>query len=262
MNFHGTEVRQKALDTPAQRRSERGRGPAPQCPARHCQLLAAHGPRKRGECPGAARPECPRCDGRAARRGGVRYLLGLYLGDGHISQYSEHRVPSLMITCADAWPGLMDACEAGHARGLPGQLRLPGQQDGLPQREGLLQAPALPVPPARPRQEARAPHRPRSLAAGDRRRPPLGVHPRAHPLRRLPDHQLDDPPGRRRAQALRVPAVLLHQHVRRHPAALHGHARQGRRRVDAPRTRQRPVQHLRRPQASVALMDAHIGPKY
>ena len=35
-----------------------------------------------------------------------------------------------------------------------------------------------------------------------------------------------------------------------------------RRRVDHPRARQRSVQHLRRPTGSVALMDAHVGPKY
>ncbi|MGW1228503.1 transcriptional regulator [Streptomyces sp. NPDC001478] len=37
------------------------------------------------------------------------YLLGLYLGDGCIS--ANHRgVYSLRIACADAWPGLIDAC--------------------------------------------------------------------------------------------------------------------------------------------------------
>ncbi|MDF9812586.1 helix-turn-helix domain-containing protein [Streptomyces sp. SPB162] len=65
---------------------------------------------KRGECPGAHNPLCPRCDGRALDEAAYSYLLGLYLGDGHISHYA--RVPSLMISCDDAWPGLMDAAEA------------------------------------------------------------------------------------------------------------------------------------------------------
>jgi hypothetical protein len=64
-----------------------------------------------GTLPGRRRPLCPRCDGRELDEPAYSYLLGLYLGDGHIIQYSEHRVPSLMITCGDAWPGLMDACE-------------------------------------------------------------------------------------------------------------------------------------------------------
>ncbi|POX40380.1 hypothetical protein C3486_14170 [Streptomyces sp. Ru73] len=67
---------------------------------------------KRGECPGAHQPKCPRCDDRDLDGQAYAYLLGLYLGDGHIIQHSRHRVPSLMITCGDAWPGLMDDCEA------------------------------------------------------------------------------------------------------------------------------------------------------
>ncbi|MBO8188057.1 transcriptional regulator [Streptomyces spirodelae] len=37
------------------------------------------------------------------------YLLGLYLGDGCISAVG--RTHSLRIACADAWPGLIGACE-------------------------------------------------------------------------------------------------------------------------------------------------------
>ncbi|GGZ68967.1 transcriptional regulator [Streptomyces echinoruber] len=37
------------------------------------------------------------------------YLLGLYLGDGCISAFAKG-VYFLRITCADAWPGLIDAC--------------------------------------------------------------------------------------------------------------------------------------------------------
>jgi hypothetical protein len=66
---------------------------------------------KRGESPGRHDPKCPRCDGRHLDAAAYAYLLGLYLGDGHISHYSEHRVPNLMITCTDSWPGLMDECE-------------------------------------------------------------------------------------------------------------------------------------------------------
>ncbi|MEU7065937.1 helix-turn-helix domain-containing protein [Streptomyces sp. NPDC046161] len=66
---------------------------------------------ERGECPGSHSPECPRCDGRSLDQEAYAYLLGLYLGDGHISLYSGHRVPSLMITCDDKWPGLMDHAE-------------------------------------------------------------------------------------------------------------------------------------------------------
>ncbi|MET9799900.1 transcriptional regulator [Streptomyces sp. NPDC006368] len=57
---------------------------------------------------------CPRCrdvPGAPEDPAAYAYLLGLYLGDGCIS---EHRrgVHYLRIMCADAWPGLIDACEA------------------------------------------------------------------------------------------------------------------------------------------------------
>jgi hypothetical protein len=55
---------------------------------------------------------CPRCD-RPPRppedQAGYAYLLGLYLGDGHL--VTSARVPVLRVFCADAWPGLIDECE-------------------------------------------------------------------------------------------------------------------------------------------------------
>lgn len=67
---------------------------------------------RRGTLPGRNAAPCPRCGGSPLDTTAYAYLLGLYLGDGHISRYSAHRVPNLMITCSEAWPGLMDACEA------------------------------------------------------------------------------------------------------------------------------------------------------
>ncbi|MEU3776815.1 helix-turn-helix domain-containing protein [Streptomyces sp. NPDC032472] len=74
---------------------------------------------KRGECPGPHRPDCPRCDGHALDTEAYAYLLGLYLGDGHISRYSAHRVPNLMVTCDDRWPGIMEAAEQAMRRVFP-----------------------------------------------------------------------------------------------------------------------------------------------
>ncbi|MFJ3444552.1 helix-turn-helix domain-containing protein [Streptomyces sp. NPDC086081] len=39
------------------------------------------------------------------------YLLGLYLGDGCISGHPRGAGHYLRIACADSWPGLIDACE-------------------------------------------------------------------------------------------------------------------------------------------------------
>ncbi|MGW7354392.1 helix-turn-helix domain-containing protein [Streptomyces sp. NPDC054784] len=55
-------------------------------------------------CPRCASPPRPPADPAA-----YCYLLGLYLGDGCVSRLG--RTYSLRIACAEAWPGLVDACE-------------------------------------------------------------------------------------------------------------------------------------------------------
>ncbi|MFC9296160.1 helix-turn-helix domain-containing protein [Streptomyces sp. NPDC057011] len=55
---------------------------------------------------------CPRCDQRDLDVVAYAYLLGLYLGDGHISHYAKHKVPSLMITLDDSWPGIQNEAES------------------------------------------------------------------------------------------------------------------------------------------------------
>ena len=67
---------------------------------------------------------CPRCapDQMALDRQAYSYLLGLYLGDGCISNGAAMRAKGvyfLSIACADAWPGLMDACEAAIRAVMP-----------------------------------------------------------------------------------------------------------------------------------------------
>lgn len=56
--------------------------------------------------------ECPRCGGTPSipdDPAAYSYLLGLYLGDGCVSP-AKRGVYSLRIACADAWPGLIGAC--------------------------------------------------------------------------------------------------------------------------------------------------------
>jgi hypothetical protein len=72
-----------------------------------------YGDRARRRAELDAEPErCPRCD-RPPRapddQRSYAYLLGLYLGDGHL--VTAARVPVLRVFCADAWPGLIDECE-------------------------------------------------------------------------------------------------------------------------------------------------------
>jgi hypothetical protein len=54
---------------------------------------------------------CPRCTlhpGVPDDLPRYSYLLGLYLGDGHL--VTTARVPVLRVFCADAWPGLIELC--------------------------------------------------------------------------------------------------------------------------------------------------------
>lgn len=111
MNFHGTEVRHKALTLLRDGTSNAEVARRLNVPLGTVGYWKHLDRAKRGECPGKHGPKCPRCDGRELDDPAYGYLLGLYLGDGHISHYSEHRVPNLMITCTQSWPGLMDDCE-------------------------------------------------------------------------------------------------------------------------------------------------------
>ncbi|MFD0687115.1 helix-turn-helix domain-containing protein [Actinomadura fibrosa] len=61
--------------------------------------------------------DCPRCSGvpkPPAPPDAYTYLLGLYLGDGCISPVGEPRkeIWALRISCANAWPGLIEQCVA------------------------------------------------------------------------------------------------------------------------------------------------------
>ncbi|MFI0809798.1 transcriptional regulator [Streptomyces echinatus] len=65
-------------------------------------------------------PPCIRCrdtPGAPEDRPAYAYLLGLYLGDGYI--ISKPRQHYLMITCTASWPGLVDAAENTMHRVLP-----------------------------------------------------------------------------------------------------------------------------------------------
>ncbi|MFJ3923625.1 helix-turn-helix domain-containing protein [Streptomyces sp. NPDC090022] len=122
MKFHSLEVRQTALTLlrNGTRNAEVAR--RLKVPVGTISYWKHTDRAKRGECAAARNPECPRCDGSPLDTQAYAYLLGLYLGDGHISHYAGHRVPSLRITCGDKWPGLMDAAEQAMRRVFPYNL--------------------------------------------------------------------------------------------------------------------------------------------
>jgi hypothetical protein len=61
---------------------------------------------------------CPRCDGKALDEDAYAYLLGLYLGDGHIA-HGRHEVYALNVKCDNSWPGLIDAAHTAMAAVMP-----------------------------------------------------------------------------------------------------------------------------------------------
>jgi hypothetical protein len=50
------------------------------------------------------------------------YLLGLYLGDGHL--VTSAKVPVLRIYCTASWPGLIDACRDATLRALANKVQI------------------------------------------------------------------------------------------------------------------------------------------
>ncbi|WP_323809111.1 hypothetical protein [Kitasatospora acidiphila] len=93
-----------------------------------------HGDRaKRGELPGRKRSTCPVCHGDQLNERAYAYLLGLYLGGGHILRPKQQRTYHLTITCDNKWPGIIEAVEQAVREVLPNntpcRVRRSGCQD-------------------------------------------------------------------------------------------------------------------------------------
>jgi hypothetical protein len=68
---------------------------------------------------GRVKRDCPRCYGRELDRSSYAYLLGLYLGDGHLVATTKGCY-RLTISCCAAWPGLIEATERTMSTVMPG----------------------------------------------------------------------------------------------------------------------------------------------
>jgi hypothetical protein len=128
--MHSSEIRRQALDLVRAGVSNAEAGRRLQVPAGTISYWAHLDRARRGESPGRPDRSCPRCDGRPLDRAAYSLLLGFYLGDGHIVQASGHRVPSLMITCDDKWPGVMDAVEQAMRAVFPGNRTCRARKQG------------------------------------------------------------------------------------------------------------------------------------
>ncbi|GGW68110.1 hypothetical protein GCM10010503_51750 [Streptomyces lucensis JCM 4490] len=110
MHQHGTDLRMRALTLLRDGASNADVARKLRVPPGTISYWKHQDRAKRGECPGRPVPQCPRCHGRKLDEPAYSYLLGLYLGDGHIIQNRAMRCPSLSVACDEAWPGLMEAC--------------------------------------------------------------------------------------------------------------------------------------------------------
>ncbi len=68
--------------------------------------------------PSQSEPRCHRCHSIPLDEPAYAYLLGLYLGDGHIA-HGRRDVYALTVACADAWPGLIAAAAEAMSAVMP-----------------------------------------------------------------------------------------------------------------------------------------------
>jgi hypothetical protein len=93
---------------------------------RHWRSGRRRGPRKAAAGHGRA---CPRCHGRSLDESAYAYLLGLYLGDGHIAR-GRRDVYVLALFCCDDWPGLIAAARGAVSAVMPASSAFCVRQPG------------------------------------------------------------------------------------------------------------------------------------
>ncbi len=91
------------------------------------------------------------------------YLLGVYLGDGHLTR-GRRDVYALNVKCSDDWPGLIDAAKSAMAAVMPASGVFCVRPARLHGSEKHIQALAVFVPPAWSGEKARSHHRANRLA--------------------------------------------------------------------------------------------------
>src|SRR5690348_3326767 len=112
-------------------------------------------------------PRCPRCHDRPLDERAYAYLLGLYLGDGHLI-LGRKGVWVLSITCCDGWPGIMEQTRLAMSAVMPSSKVFARARTGCTDIKSHVQALAVPVPAARARQETPAQDRAGTVAGADR----------------------------------------------------------------------------------------------
>jgi hypothetical protein len=204
----------------------------------------------------APRPSasCPRCD-RQTLNSSYAYLLGMFLGDGHIS--IAQRTACLWIYCADAWPGIQKEVQQAITAVIPSTSVSVAQRTGCIAVKSFTKHRLCLFPQHGPGMKHTRP-----IVLEPWQEELVGAHtgefpPRPVPLRRLPDDQLDPPDRRRGGAPPRVPPLVLHQQVDRHPRPLQRVAAPARHRPPVPAPRHDLVAR----REAVAVLDLVMGPK-
>jgi hypothetical protein len=167
------------------------------------------------------RTPCPRCGAPPhefyALPEAYVYLLGLYLGDGHLVECPK-RVFRLTVAMNAGHPGLIGECSAAIAAVVPGAY-----PDLQPQTNSRCVRVVkysrrwpCPFPSAWARQETQTPDRLDVLAAHARQSSPRVLPTRSHSLGRVPVHQ----PSPTRRQGLPISALQLLKRLGGHSQAL------------------------------------------
>ncbi len=179
--------------------------------------------RQRDGAPHAGLPALAREEWQVNAAPAYCYLLGAYLGDGHVT----HKPPNcwtLRIACDQLYPGIIDEVRRAMDRTFPGR-----HSTQFPASTGASDVVSIcspgdwaRVPPARPRPQALTQDRTRRLAARADSRPCRRPDPGPDPLGRMPGHQpVQDEAPERTSRRVRLRPLFLHQPLRRHPADLH-----------------------------------------
>ncbi len=165
-------------------------------------------------------PRCPRCDGRPLDEPAYAYLLGLYLGDGHITHVRRVSY-ALNVKCCDDWPGLIVAAETAMAAVIPTSSVCRVQRTGCTEVKSTSKHWPCLFPQHGP---GRKHDRTIELAPWQQRRSyanvPRALRPRIVSLRWLPGNEPGPATAGQRGPLVRISALLVLQRINRHPRAM------------------------------------------
>lgn len=165
---------------------------------RHPALAQRPPPWYRARPAALRRTGCPRCHGRSIDESAYAYLLGLYLGDGHIAR-GRRGVYVLSIACSDDWPGLLGTARRAMSAVMPASSVCCVQQPGCTAVKSYSKHWPCLFPAARAGAQAPSQNRAGPMAIRHRTEIPWRTRQRAVPFRWLAWRE----PGAEKAPALK-----------------------------------------------------------